>query len=627
MNILILIALCGLVSQSMATSSPVIKSDALTKSFNTAKPYVELIPTFYAVAGLRLLGASDIAPEVCALAKAKVNKANVESIYQALSLASFDPKCTLPVADFKATIAASASSKSVADLYFYTMIAGLEKTKIDSKALAKAVTDALKADSSIMNQAYSLHIASVLGEGQEKSFVSSIEDILEQADEVDGQFMQYEGGVGTTSFVLEGIFLLSEKANVLSAKLTQDRLTKFANYLTAKRFPANVRSAYYLTRAALKLSNNKFLVPMVLNRLSPVSVSAASPSLVISLTNIMGGKLTQKLGVEALSAKSVKNTLFAETKTFTAKSNDGTTFELKLIDSSKKLVADFYKVKINVTPKSSQFFLLKSEVDVKATAQVTITDFQIGTADRDQSNPKLTKLEENAKLSTRLDGDSQMKVYIRFAVKDKTTSAPIEAHQVFVRFTDAKTAREIVFLGQASSTNLYNADIDMLSNAKNFRHSSGVYTIELVVSDPLIENSISWKVGDIKLNFGGDSDHSELSSSDKAALYAKKPEIKHLFREAEAMPPKTVSTVFAVLCAAPLVLLLILWVSIGFNFSKFQLSLSAIVFHSALAAIFGLFWCYWTQLNMFQTVRYLAIIAMITLFAGNKLLKNLAANK
>ena len=68
---------------------------------------------------------------------------------------------------------------------------------------------------------------------------------------------KYEGGVGTTSLVLEGIFALSEKLKQFSPKFDQARLTKFVNYLTSKRYPTNVKSAFFLLRAALKLSDNQ----------------------------------------------------------------------------------------------------------------------------------------------------------------------------------------------------------------------------------------------------------------------------------------------------------------------------------------------------------------------------------
>jgi oligosaccharyltransferase complex subunit delta (ribophorin II) len=80
----------------------------------------------------------------------------------------------------------------------------------------------------------------------------------------------------------------------------------------------------------------------------------------------------------------------------------------------------------------------------------------------------------------------------------------------------------------------------------------------LFVSDPLVENPIKWKLGDIKLQFLEEQTAGSSAALDKAALFTKKPEIKHLFRLPEQTPPVIVSTVFTALCLVPLVLLVVL---------------------------------------------------------------------
>jgi oligosaccharyltransferase complex subunit delta (ribophorin II) len=575
-------------SYASSSTIPTINPLILKKNFNAVRPFNELVHAFYSVNGLSLLGEKqtpESESEICNFVKSKIDKTSLESIYYSLSLTVANSKCDLPMmAELKSKVATTgATTKNMADLYYYTMINLLLKNKIDSKTLAKSVTESLKADSSILNQAYSLHIASELTEGQ-KVFYDSIEDILEQADEVDDKYLQYEGGVGTTSFLLEGIFKLSEKMKQFpSDKLTNEKLIKFVNYLTSKRAPINIKSAYFLTNLALKLSDNKFCVPVLINRLSPIS----SNNLIVGVSNIMGSPLKQKFKLEGEAVKNDKaESLFVGKKEFVSKSNDGSLFELK-IDSSKA-TANFYTIQVSLAPKSSQHILLQDKLTLKVSTKVVVKDLQIGVADRDQSSPRLTSLEPMKLLPNRLDADTQMKFYLRFNLNDVTSSKSIEAHQVFVRFTHVKSGKVIIFLGQSTpSTKQYNADVDFLSNAKNFVYNNGVYAVELVVSDPLIENSIQWKLGEIKLTFGNEDINTATltaaTSSNKALLYNKKPEIQHLFRLPEPMPSKSVSAIFAALCAAPLGLLIILWLSIGFNFSKFSFSLSGLVFHGALA--------------------------------------------
>jgi hypothetical protein len=72
-----------------------------------------------------------------------------------------------------------------------------------------------------------------------------------------------------------------------------------------------------------------------------------------------------------------------------------TTFEIKLIDGQLP-AAGFYTVAVSASPKAphnadKRFFLVTKSVEVKVTTQASISDLQIGVADRDQSAPKLTK--------------------------------------------------------------------------------------------------------------------------------------------------------------------------------------------------------------------------------------------
>lgn len=59
------------------------------------------------------------------------------------------------------------------------------------------------------------------------------------------------------------------------------------------------------------------------------------------------------------------------------------------------------------------------------------------------------------------------------------------------------------------------------------------------------------------------------------------------------------------------------------NFSAFKFSLSAILFHLSLALIFLLYGCFFVQLNMFQTVKYLAGIGVLAYLSGHSLLSSL----
>lgn len=619
----VLLCVLGLaLSVSAMNQNPVVNPQTLRKVFEGVKPYSDLSNAFYSIKGLNLLGEKTLdaqsAKEVCDFAKAKVDKANMESIYYATYLADSIPNCKLDSAAFQATLAKGDAATTVTELYYYVLTAEILKMKVDSKKVAASLTSALKTDSSIVNQGFSLHIAAKLSADSNKQFYNSIEDIIDQADEVDSVSLQYEGGVGTTSIVLEGIFAMSEANGKLPAKLSNDKLSKFLNYLVSKRFPNNIKSAYFLLRTATKLTNNKFAVPLFLNRLSPVHISSAQSSVLVTLTNFLGSPVKDaQINLDALSAKNTKTSILSAKKAFTAKSSDRTSFSVELAGAKAQLAPGFYTVTCGLNS-DKKFFLPKNSVEVKVTTKVTVADVLLAVSDRDTTQPKFEKFEAKV---LKLEADQQSKFMLKFSLKDQAKNTAIEAHQAFVKFTDTKSGREIVYLAETGLTKTYAVDIDFSTNVKNFNHQSGTYKVELIVSDALFENPTALQLSEIKLKF------SEQTDEAKASLYGKKPEIKHLFREAEKTPSKVISSVFALLCFAPLALIIVLWFKIGFNFSRFEVSLYGIVFHIALALIFGLFYCYWIEINMFTTVRYLGILGLVAMVSGNKLLRNLATKR
>ena len=47
-------------------------------------------------------------------------------------------------------------------------------------------------------------------------------------------------------------------------------------------------------------------------------------------------------------------------------------------------------------------------------------------------------------------------------------------------------------------------------------------------------------------------------------------------------------------------------------------------FHAGLGAIFTLYLYFWLQLNMFETIKYLVVIGVVTFLCGNSLLATIA---
>jgi len=185
--------------------------------------------------------------------------------------------------------------------------------------------------------------------------------------------------------------------------------------------------------------------------------------------------------------------------------------------------------------------------------------------------------------------------------------------------------KKLIFIAEADAAKSYKFDVDLQKSAKDFDYLSGKYTMKLIIGDAVVNNAIDWHVADINLKFP-EYEKPERSTFDQID-YEKKREIAHTFRVPEIRPNQVVSDTFTILVIAPLVLALLLWLRIGANLSNFPFSLSALAFHIGLAGIFGLYFVFWVKLNMFQTLKYLAIIGSLTFLAGNRMLRAMAERR
>ncbi|KAF4529722.1 hypothetical protein B566_EDAN015351 [Ephemera danica] len=265
-------------------------------------------------------------------------------------------------------------------------------------------------------------------------------------------------------------------------------------------------------------------------------------------------------------------------------------------------------------------------LQVKVLGTVAVEAAEIGTADADQTTaPKLNRVTFPGKAGFVVEADWHQRLLMRFTLKDQATKEPMTVHQAFVKLTNQATGQEIIFVAEPDSSKVYRFDMDIGSRAGDFLHLSGRYTLALLVGDAVLSNSFLWEVAEVSLSFA--STGSVSSTTQSSDMYKPKSEIKHMFREPDKRPPATVSSLFTVLVCLPLLVLLGLWAKLGVNISNFPFSLSALGFHLGLGGIFGLFAVFWLQLNMFQTLKYLLAVGVITFLCGNKLLAKLAANR
>lgn len=169
---------------------------------------------------------------------------------------------------------------------------------------------------------------------------------------------------------------------------------------------------------------------------------------------------------------------------------------------------------------------------------------------------------------------------------------------------------------------LYTASFDV----KDHMEFSGTYKVTLVVGDPIMHpGSVTMSLGEVTITGLPESTIKGSWNRKYLQKYDKLPILSHTFKEPEPRPPVTISIIFTGICAVPLLGLIIAWKSLGINVNKIQSSF--IPFHLAIASIFGLYFLYWYKLNMFTTLKYLALLGSVTFILGNKVLSSLASNQ
>ncbi|XP_023287669.1 dolichyl-diphosphooligosaccharide--protein glycosyltransferase subunit 2 isoform X2 [Orussus abietinus] len=625
-----------------STSSYLSKAE-LTRLKKVLEPGLQLkdiSEVYHAVLGYSL--AKETIPNVegiCKFALSSVGDGTnvaVETIFYATSVWQTTGKCQpLPVPAITKVLTkiVEKDTSTIPELYYAVGALKHLSHKLPEATITKLVKtlqSALKKDDSVSNLGYTFHIAADLGSPGAFAF-ERIEDAIVQADEVNGQYLQFEGGLSVTSLVVNGVFKLSSSLNK-KPPLTSQQIVKLANYLLSRVSVQTPKGVISLLSALTTLATNEFEKPTCITLAEGgMSISVQQPLVKVKVCDILGNPLEKVPTVTAKSVTKLKGEAVAvNKKKFEPSQEDKTLFTLDLMDA--KLSRGFYQISISAG-------LVSNTVTVKVLSEAVIDYLEIGIGDADQTTqPKLIKVKYPNKLEEKIEADSQQKLVMRFALKDSTKKT-IRTHQAFVKLSPAADStitnkdHEIIFVAE-TSLEVYKFDMPVGPTAGNFGHESGDYNVELIVGDALLSNSFQWRVAVVTLKFPEAPTFDVSVPSDKFApfqhknnMYTPKPEIKHMFREPEKRPPAFVSNLFTGLCLAPVLLLFILWAKLGVNISNFPLSLSAVVFHLGLGSIFVLFGVFWLKLNMFVTLRYLMGLGVVTFLAGNKLLSHIARTR
>lgn len=165
-------------------------------------------------------------------------------------------------------------------------------------------------------------------------------------------------------------------------------------------------------------------------------------------------------------------------------------------------------------------------VEVKVLTKIAVEETEIGTADADQSTAaKLKKINFPEKLDGVLEADSHQKLLLKFVLRDTLSKDLVTVHQAFVRLTHRESHQEIFFVAEPDVNDAYKFDLDLAAKAKDFLYQSGLYSMDLIIGDAVIENPTVYQVAELRLSFNSPGGATPKSPK-TAEMYLMKPEIK-----------------------------------------------------------------------------------------------------
>ncbi|XP_028667949.1 dolichyl-diphosphooligosaccharide--protein glycosyltransferase subunit 2 isoform X2 [Erpetoichthys calabaricus] len=586
------------------------------------QPFEDLQSAFYTIVGLNKLG-TRVSDEksACQFLRSNLDSSSIDSLFYASEASQALSDCEVPVSNETRDLLLATISEDSSVSQIYHAVSALTSLglPLSSQEVVSALTARITKEDNVLAITLALHTASRLSQQADlRGILEEIEDLAARLDDLGGVYLQFEEGLEATALFVTAAYELSDHVG-MEPPLKEDQVVQLVNSLFSKKTWGSLAEAYSVACAAAVLSNNRYHIPVIVRTQGPATVSHRDPTLELQVTNVLSQPLTSA-SVLLESARSVSSkSVVLKQASFSLK---GETFELNFMDS--QAASGYYDFSVTVRG-DDRFVGNQVELKVKVSTEVGIANVDLSVVDKDQSiAPKTTRVEYPTKGKGTFTVDSHQNFALSFQLVDVNTGVELIPHQTFLRLHNQKTGQEVVFVAEPDSKNVYKFELDASERKSEFDSVSGTYALYLIVGDATLENPILWNVADVVLKFMDEEGPAIVQSKN---IYVPKPEIQHLFREPEKKPPTVVSNTFTALVLAPLLLLLILWLKLGANISNFSFAPSTLLFHLGHAALLGLMYVYWTQLNMFQTLKYLAVLGSLTYLAGNRMLAQKAVKR
>uniref|UniRef100_A0A4W5QSW2 Dolichyl-diphosphooligosaccharide--protein glycosyltransferase subunit 2 n=1 Tax=Hucho hucho TaxID=62062 RepID=A0A4W5QSW2_9TELE len=592
-------------AQALTPSHHLSLSDVERLKGLLSQPFTDLASAYYSIVGL-----------TCCLITS-LFFIFVDSLFFAAEASQAISDCEMPVSNETRDILLAAVSEDSTVTQIFRAVSALSSLGLPlaSQEVVAALIARIAKEDNVLAITTALQTATRLSQQAELGgILEEIEDLAARLDDLGGVYLQFEEGLEATALFVTAAYTLSDHADT-EPPLKEDQVIQLANSVFSKKSWDSRSEAFSVACAAAALSSNRFHVPVIVSTQGPATVSHSQPIL-----HVCSPLLLQCLSSRSVSAVHVCQRCSVCNNYFQLFYSG--IFELNFMASQP--ASGYYQFAVVVTG-DSRLVANQVELKVKVSTEVAITNMDLSVVDKDQSiGTKTSRVDYPFKAKGSFTADSHQNFAMTFQLVDVNTGVELTPHQTFVRFHNQKTGQEVVFVAEPDGKNLYKFELDTAERKSEFDSMSGTYVLHLIVGDATLENPILWNVADVVLKFLDEEAPAAIQSK---TLYMPKPDIQHLFREPEKKPPTVVSNTFTALVLSPFLLLLILWFKLGANISNFSLSPSSVLFHVGHACMLGLMYVYWTHLNMFQTLKYLAIIGSLTFLAGNRMLAQKAVKR
>eukprot|EP00003_Mantamonas_plastica_P004073 TRINITY_DN1319_c0_g2_i3.p1 TRINITY_DN1319_c0_g2~~TRINITY_DN1319_c0_g2_i3.p1 ORF type:complete len:539 (-),score=168.37 TRINITY_DN1319_c0_g2_i3:1067-2683(-) len=447
----------------------------------------ELSSTFDAVAIQTLLGSSvEESSKVCDFINAQ-NPSTVAELYYGVAAAA-ELGCQQELSAAGVTLLETAVNEatSIDDMYYAAEVIGIlaPKAKLGAFDAASASTLVGKIlalfndedgtfrkteddeESSPLNAGYALNALASLKQSMSNELdEADLEQIVNVADKIEALFetaegedsLQFSDPVNTlkaTSLIISGTVRLS-KALEQPLQVTQEQMTKFAEYLVESKHVGSLENGHYLLVGLTTCADNHLHVPLVVVMTQGSVLSSSSKGdagfIKVKVTNVMGKPVTggAKVFLNRAFPSDNEDQEIISNQELQAGS-DGT---LQFNFVGAKPQAGYYTVDFRVSPNSddSRFSEVEStQRIVKIVTGATVHSFEtvVSTSANEQegSDRRMYSASYPKPIGDKLQVNEDSFMHFNFRIKNTVTNKMMDSiHQAFLKFTNKETGQDVFF--------------------------------------------------------------------------------------------------------------------------------------------------------------------------------------